>query len=68
MSICVTIKDRGMFDNSEILLWVKKHCNSYITMIAKAIYKTDHYIADEYEYLYYFSDESDATLFGLRWL
>ena len=70
MSFCITITDRtssGIYDYEEVLKWIEQYCKSYTGVLSKAIYKTDHYIPDYHEILYHFDDESDATLFGLRW-
>ena len=44
------------------LFWAKDNCKSYV--------RNDGYDDDEGEsvYIFYFSNESDATLFALKWL
>jgi hypothetical protein len=54
----------------EPLKWAKDHCDSYITnkavtTLGERITVPDYY--NNYDVVYYFSDEKDAVMFKLRW-
>jgi phosphoenolpyruvate carboxylase len=72
MSFCVTIKDRfdnNKYESEEVLKWIAQYCKSYVGLMTRAIYinGVEHFIPDYHELMFHFDDESDATLFGLRW-
>lgn len=58
-------------DTQQAVDWAKQHCGSYITNDVVVRNMVDHRFGHRYSvvlYRFYFSSESDVTVFALRWL